>query len=41
MSGCDFNNGYITEQSEELEKMGAERPEVLVDEKFETKNFFR
>ena len=30
MTGCDLNNGHITEQSEALEKMGAERPEVLV-----------
>ena len=30
MTGCDLNNGYVTEQSKALEKMGAERPEVLV-----------
>ena len=30
MTSCDFNNGHITEQGEALEKMGAERPEVLV-----------
>ena len=33
MTGCDLNNGHITEQSEALEKMGAERPEVLVRNK--------